>query len=98
MSYDSPQEEETGSKSDHRRTSQPVTADDPGFAAFQMHQSKLELLLDVWIGALEKPLSESDDIVMDEIRHQIKTLLLDNTHDIYIKAVSVASSMNMIEE
>ena len=75
-----------------------ISSDDPGFIAFQMHQSKLEMLLDTWIGCMDKTMSESDEIVLDEIRHQIKIMMLDNTHDVYLKAVSVSSSIAMTKQ
>lgn len=75
-----------------------ISSDDPGFIAFQMHQSKLEMLLDTWIQCMDKTMSDSDEIVLDEIRHQIKTMMLDNTHDVYLKAVSVSSSIAVAKQ
>jgi hypothetical protein len=95
MSSDQPDGENDLKKFDD---SPVILEDDPGFTAFHLHQGKLKLLLEAWVNVLDKEMCESDELVLDEIRHQIKQLLLDNTHDIYLKAVSVSSSMAMTDK
>ena len=65
--------------------------DDPGFIAFDRHLDKLQMLLTVWTSLIEKPLSDPDELVADEIRHQIKRMLTETTHDMFLKAMTLNS-------
>ena len=63
--------------------------DNEGFQACVLHHSRLQSLLGVWLHASQMQLSSEDDLVMDELRQQLKLLLADQTHDKYLRTVSV---------
>lgn len=65
------------------------STDDPGFIAYDRHLDKLRMLLATWVGVIDRDLNDRDELVADEIRHQIKKMLTDTTHDIFLKVVSV---------
>jgi hypothetical protein len=60
-----------------------------GFQSCILHHSRLQSLLGVWLHASQLSLSPDDDLVMDELRQALKLLLSDQTHDRYLKTVSV---------
>lgn len=69
-----------------------------GFQACVLHHSRLQSLLGVWLHAAQLNLSSQDDLVMDELRQQLKLLLADQTHDKYLKTVSVFRAGDYAEE
>ena len=73
------------------------STDDPGFIAYDRHLDKLRMLLTTWVGIIDRDLNDRDELVADEIRHQIKKMLTDTTHDIFLKVMSV-NAMGVEEE
>jgi hypothetical protein len=65
---------------------------DRGFRAYTLHNIKVEALIEMWMRASQLPMDEDDQLVLQELRHQIKILLADHTHDRYLKAVSMMST------
>lgn len=74
------------------------TQDNEGFQACVLHHSRLQSLLSVWLHAAQLNLSSEDDLVMDELRQQLKLLLADQTHDKYLKTVSVYRAADYDQE
>lgn len=69
--------------------------EDPGFRAYVLHNTRLESLLHIWKSLVQTPLDDDDRLIMDEIRQSIKILLADQTHDRYLKAVSITLSAKL---
>jgi hypothetical protein len=72
--------------------------DNEGFQACVLHHSRLQSLLSVWLHAAQLDLSSEDVLVMDELRQQLKLLLADQTHDKYLKTVSVFRAADYDQE
>lgn len=62
---------------------------DKGFRAFVLFNTKLETLIEMWMRASQIQMDDDDQLVLQEMRHQIKLMLADHTHDKYLRAVSI---------